>query len=147
MLAGFKEFIMRGNIVELAVAVVIGTAFAAVVDTVVSSLINPLLAAAGGADVGDGLGFRIRSDNPATFLDFGAIVNALIVFLITAAVVYFIIVVPMNKIAERRARGQEPEPEPISEDLVVLQEIRDLLAGQRGAGTGRAGDPSAGPTG
>lgn len=147
MLAGFKAFIMRGNIVELAVAVVIGTAFAAVVDTVVTSLISPLLASFGGANVGDGLGFEIRDGNRATFLDFGAIINALIVFLITAAVVYFLIVVPMNKLAERRARGQEPEPEEVTEDVQVLREIRDLLQAQRGTGTGTTGGtPPAPPT-
>ncbi|UJH70561.1 large conductance mechanosensitive channel protein MscL [Ornithinimicrobium sp. INDO-MA30-4] len=131
MLKGFKEFIMRGNIVDLAVAVVIGSAFAAVVDTVISSIITPLLNAAGGAD-SEGLGFAIISGQANTFMDFSAIINALIVFVMTAAVVYFIIVVPMNKIAERRAAGQEPEPEAVAEDVAVLREIRDMLAKNNG---------------
>lgn len=126
MIQGFKEFIMRGNIVDLAVAVVIGTAFAAVVDVVVSSLITPLLNAVGGAEA-SGLGFHIISGNPATYMDFAAIINALIVFLLTAAVVYFVIVVPMNKVNERMGFGQEEEEAP-AEDVALLTEIRDLLA-------------------
>ncbi len=127
MLQGFKDFIVRGNIVDLAVAVVIGSAFAAVVSVVVSSLIEPILAAFGGADA-SGLGFRLISSNEATFVDFGAVINALIVFVITAVVVYFLFVVPSNKFAERRSAGEEPEPEVIAEDVMVLREIRDLLA-------------------
>ena len=125
MIQGFKDFIMRGNIVDLAVAVVIGTAFAAVVDVVVSSLITPLLNAMGGAEA-SGLGFHIISSNPATYMDFAAIINALIVFLLTAAVVYFVIVVPMNKVNEKMGFGAEEE-EP-GEDVALLTEIRDLLA-------------------
>lgn len=126
MLKGFKDFIMRGNVIDLAVAVVIGGAFATIVDTVVSSIITPVLNAAGGAEA-TGLGFEIVSGNPDTFVDLAAIINAVIVFLITAAVVYFIFVLPMNKFQERRARGQEPEPTPPAEDIALLQEIRDLL--------------------
>lgn len=131
MLKGFKEFIMRGNIVDLAVAVVIGSAFAAVVDTVISSIITPLLNALGGANSA-GLGFRIIADQDNTFLDFSAIINALIVFVMTAAVVYFIIVVPMNKMAERRDAGKEPEVEVVPDDVAVLREIRDLMAKNNG---------------
>lgn len=130
MIQGFKDFIMRGNIVDLAVAVVIGTAFAAVVDVVVSSLITPLLNAMGGAEA-SGLGFHIISGNPATYMDFAAIINALIVFLLTAAVVYFVIVVPMNKVNERMGFGKEEEEAP-AEDVVLLTEIRDLLARRNG---------------
>ncbi|WP_114907294.1 large conductance mechanosensitive channel protein MscL [Ornithinimicrobium murale] len=126
MIQGFKDFIMRGNIVDLAVAVVIGTAFAAVVDVVVSSLITPLLNAMGGAEA-SGLGFEIISGNAATYMDFAAIINALIVFLLTAAVVYFVIVVPMNKVNERMGYGAEEEEAP-AEDVALLTEIRDLLA-------------------
>ncbi|MBW8172007.1 large conductance mechanosensitive channel protein MscL [Ornithinimicrobium sp. Arc0846-15] len=131
MLKGFKEFIMRGNIVDLAVAVVIGSAFAAVVDVVVSAVITPLLNSLGGAE-SEGLGFRIISDNAATYMDFSAIINALIVFVMTAAVVYFAIVMPMNKLQERRAAGKEPEPEAVAEDVAVLREIRDMLAKNNG---------------
>lgn len=127
MIQGFKDFIMRGNIVDLAVAVVIGTAFAAVVDTVVGSIITPLLNALGGAEA-SGLGFEVISGNPETYMDFAAIINALIVFLLTAAVVYFVIVVPMNKVNERMGIGAEEEEEAPGDDVVLLTEIRDLLA-------------------
>ena len=121
---GFKDFIMRGNVVELAVAVVIGSAFAAVVNKVVENLINPILAAVGGADA-SGLGVHLREGNPATFMDFGAIITALITFLITAAVVYFAFVLPMNKFNERRGL-EVPQT-----DSELLSEIRDLLKANR----------------
>jgi large conductance mechanosensitive channel len=127
MIKGFKDFIMRGNVVDLAIAVVIGTAFAALVATFSKSIIEPLLAAVGGGNPGEGLGFRLRGDNPATLVDLGAVIGALITFLITAAVIYFLIVVPMNLLMERRRRGEEPEPAAPAEDIALLQEIRDLL--------------------
>ena len=133
MLKGFKDFIMRGNVIDLAVAVVVGAAFAKVVEVIVSSIVTPLLNAAGGAEVG-GLGFRIISDQENTFMDFAAIINALIVFLITAAVVYFVLVAPMNKFNELRKRGVE-EPEEVSEEIATLREIRDLLAARRTDGS------------
>jgi large conductance mechanosensitive channel len=133
MLKGFKEFIMRGNVIDLAVAVVIGAAFAAVVNTVVTSLITPILNAIGGGQVG-GLKLPLRgAARPDAMIDFAAIINSVIVFLITAAVVYLIFVAPMNKINERRMRGQET-PAEVSEELATLREIRDLLA-TRGPGT------------
>ncbi|HSP61161.1 MAG TPA: large conductance mechanosensitive channel protein MscL [Ornithinimicrobium sp.] len=133
MLKGFKEFIMRGNVIDLAVAVVIGAAFAAVVEQVVSSLVTPLLNAMGGAEA-EGLGFRVIADNPNTYMDFAAIINAVIVFLLTALVVYFVLVVPMNTFNELRMRGKE-EPEEVSEEIATLREIRDLLAARRTDGT------------
>lgn len=133
MLKGFKDFIMRGNVIDLAVAVVIGAAFAAVVETMVSNIVEPLLNALGGAEA-EGLGFRLVSDNPNTYLDFAAIINALIVFLLTAAVVYFVLVAPMNTFQEMRKRGVE-EPEEVSEEIATLREIRDLLAARRTDGT------------
>jgi len=126
MFQGFKDFLMRGNIVDLAVAVVIGSAFAAVVSTVVTSLIEPILATVGGGQ-SEGLQFALRSGNDATIVDISAIINAVIVFVITAAVVYFVFVVPSNKFAARQAREEEPEPEAVSPDVQVLREIRDML--------------------
>jgi large conductance mechanosensitive channel len=138
MLKGFKEFIMRGNVVDLAIAVVIGTAFAAVVSTFVSAIVKPVISAfPGGSSAG--LGVYLRHKNGAgvqsTFIDFSAIINAIIVFLITAAVVYFIFVLPMNKFQELRAKrmaeGKDPDPDVDvvpSEDVILLREIRDLLA-------------------
>jgi large conductance mechanosensitive channel len=131
MLKGFKEFIMRGNILDLAIAVVIGTAFATVVKTVVDNLVSPLIASIGGSNV-NGLAFHIVDGNEKSLVDIGAIINALIVFVLTAAVVYFLLVVPMKKIQDRRAAaaatGQaDPEPEPLTTDQQLLIEIRDAL--------------------
>ncbi|MCO1578374.1 large-conductance mechanosensitive channel protein MscL [Crossiella sp. SN42] len=129
MLKGFKDFLMRGNVVELAVAVVIGTAFTAIVTAVTKSLILPLVNSIGGSDPAKGLGFHIRSGKEATFVDLGSVINAAINFVIVAAVVYFLLVLPMQKIQERRKRGQEAGPaEPT--DVELLTEIRDLLRNQ-----------------
>ena len=96
---GFREFILRGNLVDLAVAVVIGTAFAALVTALVRDLITPLLGAIGGEpDFGD-LAFTI---NDSRFL-YGDFINALLTFLIIAAVVYFLVVKPVSALLERFA--------------------------------------------
>lgn len=138
MLKGFKDFLLRGNIVDLAVAVVIGTAFTALVAKFTESFINPLIASTGSTDTGQGLGFRIKGDSPETFIDIGTFINAAITFAITAAVVYFFVVVPMKKLNELRDRGKEPEPAGVGEDIALLREIRDSLASQP-----RPGDPDA----
>ncbi len=128
MIQGFKTFITRGNVIDLAIAVVIGTAFAKVVDVVVGALVDPILTRIGGGSVGDGLGIQLGDDgNAATFIDIGAMINALIVFLLTALVVYFVFVVPMNTMIERRNRGKEAEEEEVEENVALLREIRDLL--------------------
>ena len=127
MLKGFKEFLLRGNIVDLAVAVVIGTAFTALVGKFTESIINPLIAATGGSNAGAGLGFFLKDGVGSTFVNIGAVINAVITFAITAAVVYFLVVVPMKKIQDRRAAGLEPEPEAVAEDIALLREIRDSL--------------------
>lgn len=128
MLEGFKNFILRGNVIDLAVGVVIGAAFTAVVTAFSDNIINPLIASVGGADY-SGLGFHIISGNDATFLDFGALITAAINFLLIAAVVYFVIVAPMNKLDEmqKHKRGiVEDAPAPTETEL--LTEIRDLLS-------------------
>lgn len=130
MLTGFKAFILRGNVLDLAIAVVVGAAFQKVVDTMVSAVVTPIVNAAGGFN-SQGLGFQVRPGQDNTFVNFSAIINAAIVFLITAAVVYFVFVAPMNRLAERRARGQEPQFDPPSEEALLLQEIRDELRAQR----------------
>ncbi|SFK12778.1 large-conductance mechanosensitive channel protein MscL [Amycolatopsis sacchari] len=131
MFKGFKDFLMRGNVVDLAVAVVMGTAFTAIVTAFTNGLIKPLINTIGGTDAAKGLGFNILGDNDSTFLDFGGVINAVINFALIAAVVYFVIVLPVKKIQERRKRGQEPGPaEPT--DVELLIEIRDLLREQRG---------------
>jgi len=136
MLKGFKDFILRGNVVDLAVAVVIGAAFAAVVSALVADIITPIIAAIVGKPDFSQLHFTI---NNSTFL-YGAFINAVISFLLIAAAIYFVIVLPMNKIAERRAARLTtgvPDPEPKSEDVLLLTEIRDLLQAN--------GRPSPGP--
>ncbi len=128
MLKGFKDFLFRGNIVDLAVAVVVGTAFTALVAAFTSSFIDPIIASLGGVDA-QGFGFRVLGDNPNTFVNIGGFINAVITFIITAAVVYFIFVVPSKRLLERLQRGEEPEPEGPSEDVLLLREIRDALTG------------------
>ncbi|MGW6444584.1 large-conductance mechanosensitive channel protein MscL [Lentzea sp. NPDC055074] len=129
MLKGFKDFLMRGNVVDLAVAVVIGTAFTAIVTAFTTSLIKPLIASLGSTET-KGLGFYIRSGKEDTYLDFSNVINAAINFVIVAAVVYFVLVLPIQKIQERRKRGEEAGPsEPTNVELLI--EIRDLLATQQ----------------
>lgn len=130
MLQGFKDFIMRGNVIDLAVGVVIGAAFTAVVTAFSDSIINPFLAALGGVDY-SGLGFFVREGNEATFVDFGALITAIINFLLIAAVIYFLLVMPMNKLdeAQKRRKGVDPE-EPAPTETELLAEIRDLLSNQ-----------------
>lgn len=151
MIQGFRDFILRGNVVELAIAVVIGTAFSAMVDAFVSAIITPVVSAVGSPDAG-GLGFAIRQDfeggnssaNP-TWVNIGGILNAIIVFLITALVVYFVFVVPMNKyneIVKARLGAKEVDEVPAPTDLELLTEIRDLLRTQQGA-AGTPGTPGA----
>lgn len=128
MLKGFRDFIMRGNVIELAVAVAIGTAFTALVTQFGDSFIKPLVALVGGGGV-DGGTFTVDGQ---TF-DWGAFVNALIFFVLTAAVIYFAVVAPYNAFEERRKRGQGPvDPPAPADDVVLLAEIRDLLRQQQG---------------
>ncbi|HEY7070758.1 MAG TPA: large conductance mechanosensitive channel protein MscL [Acidimicrobiales bacterium] len=128
----FKDFIARGNVVDLAVAVVIGTAFSAVVAAIVAGLITPLIGMIGGTEF-QKIDFEI---NGSTF-EVGTVINALIYFLIVAAVIFFFVVKPLNMLEARRKRGEEPvEPEQLSDEAMLLTEIRDLLAGQRGPGRG-----------
>lgn len=128
MLQGFKDFIARGNAIEMAVGIVLGLAFTEVVNAVVDGLITPLIAAMGGVpDLSELWMFEL---NEAVF-PIGAILGAIINFLIVAAALYFVIVMPLNKLAERRKQGVEPEPEAPAEDVRLLQEIRDLLATRR----------------
>ena len=129
VLAGFKNFIMRGNVVELAVAIVIGAAFTALVNSIVTGLFTPLIAAVlGSTDLAEAGHFVV---NEANFRP-GLVLDGLIKFLVIAVAVYFVIVLPLNKLAERRARGIEPEVAAIAMDTLLLQEIRDLLAAQQG---------------
>jgi large conductance mechanosensitive channel len=103
---GFRDFILRGNLVDLAVAVVIGTAFTALVGALVKDLITPLIAAIGGKPSFDNLSFTI---NGSHFL-YGSFINALITFLIIAAVVYFFVVKPVSALLERLMPKKEIGP-------------------------------------
>ena len=131
MINGFRDFVLRGNIVELAVAVVIGTAFAALVGSFTDNIINPVLASVGGGGDVPGLSFSLRDGNEATRVNLGAILGAIIQFLITAAVVYFVFVLPMNRLSELRSRGQIAAEEAPAPDIELLTEIRDLLRAQQ----------------
>jgi large conductance mechanosensitive channel len=127
VLKGFKQFILRGNVVDLAIAVVVGTAFTALVKAFVADILTPIIAAIAGQPNFATLTFTI---NHSVFL-YGDLINALITFVSVAAAVYFFVVVPLNKLAERRAKGQAPVDE-TPPDIALLTEIRDLLAGRQG---------------
>jgi large conductance mechanosensitive channel len=130
---GFKQFLMRGNVVDLAVAIVIGTAFTAVVTSLVKNIFTPLIAAFVGEPDFSRLTFKING----SVFTYGEFVNSLIAFLSVSVVIYFVVVLPIKKLDERRKRGEVPvEDEPIlTDEAKLLTEIRDLLA-QRDA-TGR----------
>jgi large conductance mechanosensitive channel len=127
MLKGFKDFIMRGNVVDLAVGIVIGAAFTAVVTAFTNAFLKPLIQLIGG---GTGASAGTWDVNGVKF-DYASFINALITFLLTAAVLYFLVVFPLNKLAERRKRGEEPPPEAPSEEVKLLTEIRDALVRQQ----------------
>jgi large conductance mechanosensitive channel len=130
VLRGFREFITKGNVIDLAVAVVIGAAFTQVVNAIVEWLVTPLIAALfGEPNLDNVLRFEI---NDAVF-SIGAVLTQVINFLLVAAAVYLVLIAPMNKYRELRATGQEEEPEAPPEDLLVLQEIRDLIRDRRDA--------------
>jgi large conductance mechanosensitive channel len=126
VLSGFKDFISRGNVVELAVGIVIGAAFNGLVTQFTKSFLEPMIKLISGGRELSGT-FRVRE----VIFDWAAFINAIIAFVITAAALYFLVVLPVNKIAERRARGEEPEPKAPAEDIRLLTEIRDALIAQR----------------
>ncbi len=126
MIKGFKDFLLRGNIVDLAVAVVIGTAFTALVAAFTESFLLPLIGLISGGGV-DGGTLTVNGQK----FTFGVFINALITFALTAAVVYFAVVLPMKALSERRKRGEEAGPaEPTQVELLV--DIRNLLRAQQG---------------
>ncbi|MCW2699824.1 MAG: mscL [Blastococcus sp.] len=128
MLSGFKNFLLRGNVVDLAVAVVIGTAFTAVVNSLVNSFLTPLInVVSGGGQFGGE--WIVRKQH----FTWGAFVSAVIGFLLTATVVYFLVVLPVHRLLDRVVKGKEPGPVAPTE-VELLVEIRDLLrARQDGA--------------
>lgn len=145
VLNGFKDFISRGNAIDLAVAVVLGAAFGAVVTAIIDGIITPLIAAIFGKPDLKAVGtFTLHDAN----FSIGLVLDGLLKFLLIAAAVYFLIVLPINTLQARRKKGLVAEPAAPAEDVLLLQEIRDLLAGQRspairndatpGTGTGSA---------
>ncbi|MFD4958459.1 large conductance mechanosensitive channel protein MscL [Microbacterium sp. NPDC058389] len=134
MIKGFKEFIVRGNVIDLAVAVVIGTAFTAIVTAIVNGLINPLIALVFQADTLSDIVVAIPNVRGGT-TDFGIglILAAVINFLAVAVVVYFVFVHPMNVLKERAAakQGVTEEPEALPSEAELLVQIRDLLGKQK----------------
>jgi large conductance mechanosensitive channel len=123
MIKEFREFLLRGNVVDLAVAVILGAAFGAVVTSFVNDILMQLIAAIGGQPDFSRLTFTI---NDAEFR-YGSFLNAVISFVIIGAAVFFLVVRPINTLMARRKAGLEPEPEAMPENVVLLGEIRDLL--------------------
>ncbi|MFF4752542.1 large conductance mechanosensitive channel protein MscL [Streptomyces sp. NPDC002514] len=141
---GFKAFLMRGNVVDLAVAVVIGAAFTNIVNAVVKGIINPLVGAVGTQNLdhySSCLSSSCEGDQGIQLM-WGSVLGATLSFVITAAVVYFLMVLPMAKYLARlearrkdREKGTEATPEVIEvTELEVLKEIRNALVAQRGSG-------------
>ena len=126
MLKEFRQFIVRGNLVDLAVAVVIGTAFSAVVAALVKDLITPLIAAVGGEPDFSGLTFTI---NDSVFR-YGSFLNALITFVLVAAALFFFVVKPYNLYLSRRRRVDEEPTIQKTDEVLVLEEIRDIMRTQ-----------------
>ena len=153
---GFREFLLRGNVIDLAVAVVIGAAFTAIVSTIVKALINPLIGAvfnASSLDKALVVAIPTISGGSANLL-FGAIIGAVVNFVIVAAVVYFALVVPVNRLRkiafDRVKQNTEQTPQDVPPtDVEVLLEIRDLLRTQQGGTTGGGAHvaPSTAPEG
>ncbi len=124
MLSGFKDFAMRGNVVELAVGFVMGVAFSAVISGVVEGVITPLIAAIFGEP--DLTGVGVFTLNGATF-SLGLVIDALVNFLLVAAAVYFVVVAPINALSNRNKKEEAEKPAGPT-DTELLTEIRDLLA-------------------
>lgn len=141
-MGGFKKFLLRGNVIDLAVAVVIGAAFTAVVNAFVRGMINPMVGAVGTKNLDDYktcLKGPCSTDDAGNVTDgvyilWGSVLGALLTFVITAAVVYFIFVMPVNHLLERRARALGQARKEKLTDNELLTQIRDLLAKQNGTG-------------
>ena len=135
MIKGFKDFIMRGNVLDLAVGIVIGVAFGAVITSLVDNVLNPIIAAIfGKPDLSSVLTWTLNDAGTAdtaddTVLSFGAFLTSIINFLLVALAIYVAVIIPMNKLAARRAAKAEPvveEPAGPTE-IELLTDIRDAL--------------------
>ena len=125
MLKGFKEFISRGNVLEMAVGFIIGNAFKDIVDSLVKNIINPAIGAIFGKP--DFTGSFILHIGDSQIM-FGALLTAVINFLLIAFAMYFFIIVPMNYFANLRKKNEDDTPKEVSEEVQLLTEIRDALA-------------------
>lgn len=125
MIKGFKEFILRGNVIDLAVGIVIGAAFSAVVTSFVDNVLMAFIGAVFGEPNFNELILGVGDGE----VMYGAFLTALVGFLLVAAAVYFAVVAPMNILAERRARGQETDVEPTNEERMVA--LLEQIANQR----------------
>ena len=133
MIKGFRDFLMRGNVVDLAVAVIIGAAFGGVVSAFADDFVGGIIGAIGGTPEFGNAGFTVNGSN----IVYGSTITALINFMIIAAVIYFIVVVPMTRIQERIDRGADADTPAPSDEAKLLTEIRDTLRQQappRGSG-------------
>ncbi len=127
MLKGFRDFLVRGNLIELAVAFVIGLAFATVVTSFVDNILMPIIGKFGGQPDFSGIDVL---DIPV-----GAFINDLVSFVLIAAAVYFIVVMPYNRIRELRKKEEPDEAEQLEETVLLLREIRDALVRSNSGGT------------
>lgn len=135
MLKGFRDFVLRGNVIDLSVAVVMGAAFGSIVTAFTDRIIKPLLNAITPPS-SPGLGVQLMADKPSTFIDFAALITAALNFVVVAAVVYFAIVLPLRTLQQRRKRAVESTTS-LPTDIELLTEIRDLLSARTdGAGGG-----------
>jgi large conductance mechanosensitive channel len=119
MRKGFRDFLLRGNLIELAVAFVVGAAFTAVVMSLVDNVLMPVIGKMGGEPNFDSVDV---ADIPI-----GAFITDLVAFVLIAAAVYFLVVAPYNRLLELRKRGEVEEPEAVEENTLLLREIRDAL--------------------
>ena len=133
MLKDFKAFLMRGNVVDLAVAVVIGAAFGAVVTAFVTGILTPIMGLAGDRNFDEYVITLKESDSGNVELLWGAVVTALINFALIAAAIFFLVIKPLQALQARRRAGEGPvedTPAP-SDEALLLTEIRDLLRAQQ----------------
>ena len=130
MVKGFKEFLLRGNVVDLAVAVIIGAAFGAVVKAFADDFVGGLIGVIGGTPNFDTAGIELGDGK----IIVGTTITALINFVIVAAVVYFVVVVPMKTIMARSSKDADAETPAPTDEAVLLTEIRDLLKAQQRPG-------------
>lgn len=140
MIQGFKDFISRGNAIDLAVGVVVGAAFSEVISALVDQILNPLIGAIfGKPDFTNLFEFEIQLLGDPAVVRPGALLTALLNFLIIAAALYFFVVLPINKMNEKKDAIlglEDEEEEEVSAEVALLAEIRDALTAQPGSGTG-----------